>query len=73
MTYAEIKVSIRVNEKKLTNIQQAQANRAGVDSKEDHPLERGVEELVDAIECSGLDSFGYLGKGIDAVSIDVVS
>jgi len=72
MTYAEIKVSIRVNEEKLTNVQQVLANRAKVSSEEDHPLERGVEELADTIEQTGLDSFGYLGKGVDAVSIVVI-
>jgi len=72
MTYAEIKVSIRVNEEKLTNVQQVLANRAKVNSKEEHPLERGVEDLKDTIERIGLNSFGYLDKSIDAVSVDVV-
>ena len=70
MEYAEIKITVELDESKLTTDQQWNADMADFDITVAHPLEQGVEALIDAIAAmSPLSYFNYLKDGRDAVKI----
>ena len=68
MKYAEI--IIEVDETKLTDEQQGQANAADKDISFDHPLDYGVNNLRDKLLHLD-DYFNYLGKGCEAVTLNI--
>ncbi len=71
MLYAEIKVKIYVDEDKLTPDQQIQASKSDADITIDHPLDEGVTNLRGIIEDVCLPQFIHLGKGVEAVKIEI--
>lgn len=70
MKYAEITITVELDDSLLTDEQKEQANKADTDLSKDHPVDKGVEALTDAIAAmSPLSYFHYLKGGLDAVKI----
>ncbi len=74
MKYAEIKITIEVDESKLTSAQQEQAEKSDKDPFNwEHPLEPCVDVFIDAIRAMAQSTicFDPLGDGKKSVSVEV--
>ena len=71
MKFTEITITIELDESKLTTDQQTHADMADTDlGMVDHPLDKGVDALTDAIAAmSPLSYFNYLRDGHEAVKV----
>ena len=69
MKFAQITITIELDEDKLTYEQRCKANADDSFSFE-HPVTQGVEDLRDAISAmSPLSYFNYLKDGRDAITV----